>query len=61
METFKSVSKIFSDRTTSDGKKYQLMKVMDSEDHEVELQLFDFGDAKLMYPQGLMIQFTNGK
>lgn len=61
VETFTSVSKIFSDKTTGDGKKYQLMKVLDSEGHEIDLQLFDFGDAKLIYPEGLMIQFTNSK
>ena len=58
-ETFRSISKIFKDMETDKGDKYQLMRVLDVSGEEIELQLFNFGDAKLIYPSGFLIQFTN--
>lgn len=60
-ETFRSISRIFKDMETDNGKKYQLMRVLDPEGKEIEIQLFNFGDAKLIYPSGFMIQFTNSQ
>jgi hypothetical protein len=44
---------------TDKGDKYQLMRVLDASGSEIKFQLFNFGDAKLIYSDGTLIQFRN--
>lgn len=55
---FRKVSDVTKD-STKDGKKYQAIAALDKVGDECVLQLFDFGDAKLVYKNGVMVQFTN--
>jgi hypothetical protein len=57
-ETFRKVTGVEED-ITSGGDKYQMIGILDYEGTELLLQLFNKGDMKLIYPSGLMIQFTN--
>lgn len=44
---------------TNDRNRYQAIGVLDYEGNQLILQLFDNGDMRLIYSNGIMVQFTN--
>jgi len=57
-EVFRKISDVRSDSTTG-GEEYQMVAILDEEGDEQLLQLFNNGDLKLIFSNGVMIQLTN--
>jgi hypothetical protein len=57
-EVFRKVSNVVKDQTNN-GEEFQMIAILDESGNEQLLQLFDNGDMKIIFFNGVMIQFTN--